>query len=162
MGLAIDGNAVHGIAHGGQSFFPITKNSNDSITVAGKNYNIEKDTTISSHYVFGLESSKNGNANVLVCKDADDISHIESFFTKKVILLWTFSFAQGTTTSLCATGIFTLNNYVSVETVSSDGKLTINDLPLNYDIGGFSLNCENYRNESDMTNGLGMLLEAKE
>ena len=98
----------------------------------------------------------------MVCKDADDISHIESFFTKKVILLWTFSFALRTQTSLCATGIFTLNNYVSVETVSNDGKLTINDLPLNYDIGGFSLNCENYRNESDMTNGLGMLLEVKE
>lgn len=162
MGLAIDGNVVHGIARGGQAFLPITKNSNDSITVAGKTYNIEKDTTISSHYLFGLESSKNGNANVLVCKDADDISHIESFFTKKVILLWTFSFAQGTKISLCATGIFTLNNYVSVETVSDDGKLTINNLPLNFDIGGFILNCENYRNESDMTNGFGMLLEVKE
>lgn len=162
MGLAIDGNAVHGIAHGGQSFFPITKNSNDSITVAGKTYNIEKDTTFSSYYVFVLASSKNGNANVLVCKNADAISHIESFFTKKVILLWTFSYAQGAAISLCATGIFTLNNYVSVETMSGDGKLTINDLPLNSDIGGFTLNCENYRNESDMTNGLGMLLEVKE
>lgn len=39
MGLAIDGNEVHGIAKGGQAFLPIDKNNEDgSITYNGQKY----------------------------------------------------------------------------------------------------------------------------
>lgn len=38
MGLAIDGNVVHGIAKGGQAFLPITKNEDGSITYNGQKY----------------------------------------------------------------------------------------------------------------------------
>lgn len=39
MGLAIDGNEVHGIAKGGQAFLPIDKNNEDgSINIDGRKY----------------------------------------------------------------------------------------------------------------------------
>ena len=39
MGLAIDGNVVHGIAKGGQAFLPITKNKDGSVVIDGHTYN---------------------------------------------------------------------------------------------------------------------------
>lgn len=39
MGLAIDGNVVHGIARGGQAFLPITKNKDGSVVIDGHTYN---------------------------------------------------------------------------------------------------------------------------
>lgn len=39
MGLAIDGNVVHGIARGGQAFLPITKNADGSVVIDGHTYN---------------------------------------------------------------------------------------------------------------------------
>ena len=38
MGLAIDGNVVHGLAVSGQPFFPITRNNDGSIDFEGQNY----------------------------------------------------------------------------------------------------------------------------
>ena len=38
MGLAINGDVVHGLAVGGQSFQPVTRNSDGSITFEGQNY----------------------------------------------------------------------------------------------------------------------------
>lgn len=40
MGLAIDGNVVHGIARGGQAFQPVTI-SDGEITVGGKTYGLD-------------------------------------------------------------------------------------------------------------------------
>lgn len=38
MGLAINGNVVHGIARGGQAFLPIDTQNSDSITYNGQKY----------------------------------------------------------------------------------------------------------------------------